>query len=130
MERESSSRLSSRNRVRGWYGLGPINSMSIICGPEPLEVTGAGAAAVAAPEELMACGSGSRISAPSPFPKAFLGMGRYLLGKLDVGFGPSTTNVVDNDGLPVARCLRQSYIARNHGRKDLRTEETPQVRCY
>jgi hypothetical protein len=46
MDWASSSSAASANRVRGWYGLGSIKSMSICS--DPPAVIGAGAAAVAA----------------------------------------------------------------------------------
>ena len=50
MERASSSSASSRKRVRGWYGLGSIRSMSISCGPK-LAFSRAGTTAAPPPVE-------------------------------------------------------------------------------
>src|SRR5579863_3068393 len=71
--------------------------------------------------------SGSRMSAPSPRPNAFLATGDYLLRKLDVGLGAFTMNVVEDDGLPVARRLRQSNIPRDYRLEYLRAEEAPKI---
>src|SRR6266852_1791867 len=99
IERASSSRGSSRKRVRGWYGLGSIKSMSICCGsPAVTEGRVAGG--------LTCCGgSGSRIRALRPRPSAFLVIGNDLLGKLDVALGSSAVYIVENDWFSVAGCL-------------------------
>ena len=72
--------------------------------------------------------SGSRMSAPSPRPNAFLATGDYLLGKLDVGFGAFTMNVVEYDWLAMAGCLGQANISRDHGLEYLRAEEASEDR--
>src|SRR6266851_1916205 len=43
--------------------------------------------------------SSSRMSAPSPRPRAFLGIGNHLPAELCVTLGPLAMNVVKNDGL-------------------------------
>src|SRR5260370_33343834 len=68
------------------------------------------------------------MSAPSPRPSAFLGIGNDLLGELRVAFSALAMNVVKNDGFPETWCFCQAHIARNHALKDLRAEEAPQVR--
>src|SRR5229473_2577982 len=136
MERANSSRASSRKRVLGWYGLGSMRSMSTSRGPT-WTVSRAGTTAV--PPAVVACGctgavsggafgSGSRMSAPSPRPSAFLGIGNYLLGELRVPFRPFAMNVVNNDRFPETRRFRQANIARNHALKDLRSKKTAQIR--
>src|ERR1700674_2967791 len=75
-----------------------------------------------------AFGSGSRMSAPSPRPSAFLGIGNNLLGELRVAFRPFTMNVVKNNRFPEAGRFRQANIARNHALKDLGSKKTAQIR--
>src|SRR5882672_8625227 len=75
-----------------------------------------------------AFGSGSRMSAPSPRPSAFLGIGNNLLGELRVALRPFAMNVIKNNRFPETRRFRQANIARNHALKDLRSKETPQIR--
>src|SRR5665213_1547290 len=92
----------------------------------------AGAAATAAPMDATGWGaegaaSGSRINAPSPLPNAFLAIGDNLLCKIDVGFRPSTMNVVEMDRLAMAGCFRQANVAGDDGLEHLGTEEISQV---
>src|SRR5437016_942612 len=113
--------------------------MSICCGPG---CTASRAGALAAPLAVVACGcigdvcsaevlgSGSRMSAPSPRPSAFLGIGNDLLGELRVAFCALAMNVVKNDRLTKTWRFRKSHISRNHALKDLCSEKTPQVRRY
>src|SRR5580693_5123571 len=75
------------------------------------------------------CGSGSRMSAPSPLPKAFLVIEDDLLSKICVALGPATVNVVKNDGLAETGRLRQANIARNYRLENLSAEETAQIGC-
>src|SRR5215471_5419757 len=75
-------------------------------------------------------GSGSRMSAPSPRPKAFLGIGNYLLGELRVAFRPFTMYIIENNRFTKTWRLRQAHIARDYGLKDLRAEEAAQVGGY
>src|SRR6266850_7014355 len=77
-----------------------------------------------------AFGSGSRMSAPSPRPSAFLGIGNYLLGELRVAFRPFAMNVVKNNRFSKTGCFGQANIARDHALKDLRSKKTAQVRGY
>src|SRR6267378_2575774 len=136
MERANSSRASSRKRVLGWYGLGSMRSMSTSRGPT-WTVSRAGTTAV--PPAVVACGctgavsggafgSGSRMSAPSPRPSAFLGIGNYLLGELRVPFRPFAMNVIKNNRFPETGCFGQANIARNYALKDLRSKEAAQIR--
>ena len=136
MDCANSSRGPSGNLVRGWYGLGSIRSMSIWSGA-PVGA-GAGATAVAAAAELFVdadtgagwdgAGSVSRISAPSPFPNAFLAIGDYLLAQIDVRFRAFAVNIVKVNRLSVAGGLGEPDISWDDGFKHLSTEETSQVR--
>src|SRR5580704_2556170 len=74
------------------------------------------------------CGSGSRMSAPSPLPKAFLVIEDDLLSKICVSLGPSAVNVVKNDGLTETGGLRQANITRNYRLEDLSAKKTAQIR--
>src|SRR5467141_1170425 len=75
-----------------------------------------------------AFGSGSRMSAPSPRPSAFLGIGNDLLGELRVAFSALAVNVVKNDRFSETGCFCKAHIARNHAFEYLRSEETAQIR--
>src|SRR5579863_6889302 len=112
-----------------------MRSISICSGPA---CTGCFAGATAAPVDVVAMGctgagasatgaSGSRMSAPSPRPSAFLGISDYLLGELGVAFRPFAMNIVKDDWFPKAGCLGQANITRNYALEDLRTEKTAQV---
>src|SRR5713101_4904212 len=138
MDRDNSSKASSRNRVLGWNGLGSIKSMSISRGPA---ANSSRAGAVAAAEPLFVLlggagtrgeegtrGSGSRMSAPSPRPSAFLGIGDYLLGELCITLRPFAMYVVENNRLTETWRLCQTYISRDRTLKDLRSKETTQIR--
>src|SRR5260370_36520022 len=101
IDRASSSSASSRNRVRGWYGLGSIRTISTCCGPADMDSL---AGAIMAPTAVgpvggAAGGSGARMSAPSPRPSAFLGIGHYLLSQLNVAFGSLALHVLDTNSL-------------------------------
>src|SRR6201999_149883 len=74
------------------------------------------------------CVSGSRISALSPLPNAFLGICDNLLGKLDIAFGALTMYVVEHYRHAVAGRFSQADIARNDGLKDLRTKKAAKIR--
>src|SRR5262249_42871688 len=111
--------------------------MSISCGPCIGSRAGA-AAAAADPVEIDAvrcgsvagavcAGSGSRMSAPSPRPKAFLGIGNYLLGELCIALRPLTVHVIENNRFTETWGFSQPYVARNHTLKHLRSEKTTQV---
>src|SRR5260370_15540229 len=91
----------------------------------------AGAAAAAAMAGCGAtagtCGSGSRMSAPSPRPSAFLGIGDYLLSQLCVAFGSFTVYIIENDRFTETWSFREANVARNDALKNLRTEKTAQI---
>src|ERR1043166_7925274 len=70
------------------------------------------------------------MSAPSPRPKAFLGIGDDLLGELRVALRPFTVYVIENNWLTKTRRLGEPHIAGNHALKDLGSEEAPQVGGY
>src|SRR5271154_3243076 len=137
MERASSSRASSRKRVRGWKGLGSIRSTSIWSGPPLLAASRAGA--TAAPFDVVVyeessgvgatgtCGSGSRMSAPSPLPNAFLVIKNYLLCELCVALGPFAVDIIENNRLTEAWRLGEPDVSRNHCLEHLGPEETPQI---
>src|SRR3989442_13323239 len=72
--------------------------------------------------------SSSRMSAPSPRPRAFLGIGNHLPGELCVTLGPLAMNIVENDGLSKAGCFGEANVARDQALEDLRSEEATEVR--
>src|ERR1700722_3441101 len=97
----------------------------------PPGVAGGEAAGVPAPAGggvRGVCGSGSRMSAPSPRPKAFLGIGNYLLCKLRVPFCALTMYIIENNRLTETRSLGKPHVARDQALKDLGSEKTAQVR--
>src|SRR5882757_2917172 len=117
--------------------------MSICSGPEFAGLK-AGATAAAAPAEAAGCeavavpalvgcgatgvcGSGSRMSAPSPRPKAFLGIGNYLLSELCIALSPLTMHIVENNRFTEARSFCQAHIAWNHALENLRSEKTAKI---
>src|SRR5216684_4421774 len=67
------------------------------------------------------------MSAPSPRPSAFRGIGNDLLGELRVALCALTMNIVENDRFPKTWRFRQAHIARNHALKDLRPKECAQI---
>src|SRR5487761_705952 len=75
------------------------------------------------------CGaaSGSRISALSPLPNAFLVIGDDLLCELNIAFSAFTTNVVEYYWLSMTWCFRQADVPGNHCGKHLSAEETPKI---
>src|SRR3990170_4483724 len=88
----------------------------------------AAATAAAAPEDVATCEGGaptpgSRMSAPSPLPNAFLVTGDNLLGQIGVCFGPSTMNVVKTNWLAVAGRLGQAHVTGNYRLKYLCSEK-------
>src|ERR1700682_1667620 len=96
------------------------------------------AGALAVPLAVVACGgmgadsgealgSGSRMSAPSPRPSAFLGIGNDLLGELRVAFCALAVNIVKNDRFTETWRFRKSHIPRNHALKDLGSKKTAQI---
>src|SRR5260370_8130005 len=72
--------------------------------------------------------SSSRMSAPSPRPRAFLGIGNHLPGELCVTLGPLAMNIVENDGLSKAGRLGEANVARDQALEDLRSEQATEVR--
>src|SRR6266852_8770240 len=82
------------------------------------------------PEAAGTCGSGSRMSAPSPRPSAFLVIYNYLLGELCVTLCPFAVNIIENNGFTETGCLRQTHVAGDYALKYLRTEKTTQIRGY
>src|SRR5271169_2089994 len=73
------------------------------------------------------CGSGSRMSAPSPRPSAFLDIVDYLLGKLRIPLSSLAMDVVENNRFTKTWCLREPYIPRNHALKHLIPKETAKI---
>src|ERR1700747_1054971 len=69
------------------------------------------------------------MSAPSPRPSAFRGIGNDLLGELRVAFCALAMNIVENDRFSETWRFRQAHIARNYAFEDLCAEECAQVRC-
>src|SRR5580700_8508228 len=76
------------------------------------------------------CGSGSRMSAPSPRPSAFRFIGNDLLGELRIALRPFAMNVVKNDRFPETWRFGKSYIARNNALKDLPPKKAAQIRGH
>src|SRR5215469_10556186 len=74
-----------------------------------------------------ACGSGSRMSAPSPRPSAFLGIDDYLLGELRIALCPFTMDIIENNRLTEARSLGQTDISWDYALKDLGSKEASEV---
>src|SRR5579872_129112 len=72
-------------------------------------------------------GSGSRISALSPLPNAFLVIGDDLLCELNIAFSAFTTNVVEYYGLSVTWGFRKADVPRDHCREDLGAEEASKI---
>src|SRR5437879_768815 len=70
------------------------------------------------------------MSAPSPRPSAFLGIGNDLLGELRIGFCTLAVNIVEYNWFSETRRFRQPYIARNHALEDLCPEKTAQIRGH
>src|SRR5258707_2759271 len=92
------------------------------------------AGAAAAPLEVTAkfwtgggstgtCGSGSRMSAPSPLPSAFLVIKDDLLSKIGVALGPFAVNVVKDDGFAETGRLGKAHISRYQCLEDLCAEK-------
>src|SRR5712692_2626361 len=75
-----------------------------------------------------AFGSGSRMSAPSPRPSAFLGIGNDLLGELCIAFCALAVNVVKNNRFTETWCFCKPHIPRNHAFEYLSSKETAQIR--
>src|SRR5262252_6205104 len=106
--------------------------MSICFGPAE---TDSRAGATAAPCTVVGtdCGtglswaSGSRMSAPSPLPNAFLGMVNDLLGELRIALSALAMDIIENNWLTKTWCLGKAHVARNYALEDLGTEETAQI---
>src|SRR5882757_658360 len=98
--------------------------------PGATECDGAGVPVLPAGGAAGVCGSGSRMSAPSPRPKAFLGIGNYLLCKLRVSFGALTMYIIENNRFTKTRSLGKTNIPRNQALEDLRSKEAAQIRRY
>src|SRR5712672_2732565 len=75
-----------------------------------------------------ACGSGSRMSAPSPRPGAFLGINNDLPGEMHVALCPFAMNIVIDDWFSKTWRFGQAYIPRNNTLENLRSKETAQIR--
>src|SRR5271154_2377523 len=73
------------------------------------------------------CGSGSRMSAPSPRPSAFLSISDYLLGQLGIPLSAPAMNVIENNRLTKTRSFREPYIPRDDALKYLRSKEAAKV---
>src|SRR5579885_2726260 len=111
-----------------------MRSMSTCCGPAADSRAGAAAAApcpAACPGSTAgfagAGPSGSRISAPSPRPSAFLGISDNLLGELRVALRALAVKIVENDWFSETWCFREAHVARNQALEDLRAEKTTQI---
>src|SRR5208283_4633390 len=111
--------------------------MSICNGPDGAGLK-AGTAAVAAPPELCATGaacgvvavagvtgavgSGSRMSAPSPRPNAFLGIANNLLGELRVALSALAMYIIENNRFTKTRRFGKAHVARDQALEDLSAE--------
>src|SRR5579885_3133585 len=111
-----------------------MRSMSTCCGPAAASRAGAAAVApcpTACPGSTAgfagAAPSGSRISAPSPRPSAFLGISDNLLGELRVALRALAVKIVENDWFSETWCFREAHVARNQALEDLRAEKTTQI---
>jgi hypothetical protein len=69
------------------------------------------------------------MSAPSPRPSAFLGIGNYLLGKLCVALSALTVDVIENNRLTEARRFGKPDVPWNQALEYLRAKKTAQIRC-
>src|SRR5208337_1232094 len=77
-----------------------------------------------------ACASGSRMSAPSPRPSAFLSISDYLLGQLRIAFSAPTMDIIENNRLTKAWCFGQAHIAWDNALKHMCAEETSEICGY
>src|SRR5882757_2597144 len=107
-----------------------MRSISICCGPADIisRLGGAMAPTAATVCGCGICGSGSRMSAPSPRPSAFLVIGNYLLSELCIALGPFAVYVIENNRLAETWGFGEPYITRNNTLKNLRAKETAQIR--
>src|ERR1700690_1157361 len=118
--------------------------MSISSGPE-FAWLNAGAAAAAPPPDIPrdvasgavgfagaagTCGSGSRMSAPSPRPNAFLGIRNYLLGELGVPFCAPAMYIIENNRLTKTWRFRQANIPWDYALENLGPKKTAQIRRH
>src|SRR5258707_7421854 len=87
--------------------------------PGATECDGAGVPVLSAGAAAGVCCSGSRMSAPSPRPKAFLGIGNYLLCKLDVSFCALAMYIIENNRFTKARSFRKPHVAGHQALTDL-----------
>src|SRR5215467_10233100 len=71
--------------------------------------------------------SSSRISAPSPRPRAFLAIGDHLLSQVRVALGPFALLVVNDNRLAETRRFRQANVARNDALEYLSAKKSAQV---
>src|SRR5262249_46629993 len=67
------------------------------------------------------------MSAPSPRPKAFLGIVYDLLGEQAVSLCALAVNIIKNDRLSKAWGFRETRIARNHALEDLPAKKAAQI---
>src|SRR5258708_25435307 len=67
------------------------------------------------------------MSAPSPRPSAFLGIGNDLLGELRVAFCALAVNIVKNDWFSETWSFCKPHISRYHAFEDLCAKETAQI---
>src|SRR5208282_3478229 len=118
MDCVSSSRLSSRNRVRGWCGLGSIKSMSRSRAP---------VGAMRSGDCGLCFGSGSRIKALKPLPSAFLAIGNHLSRELDIARCSCTMYVIENNRLTMTRRLGKAHVARNYSLEHLLAEKASEI---
>jgi hypothetical protein len=68
------------------------------------------------------------MSAPSPRPNAFLGIGYNLLGKLSVALSALAVDIIENNRLTETWRFREAYVPRNNALENLAAEEAAQVR--
>src|SRR5262249_31169651 len=71
--------------------------------------------------------SGSRMSAPSPRPNAFLGIVNDLLGELAIGLCALAMYIIENNRFTETRRLCEPHVPRNHATEDLSPEKTAQI---
>src|SRR5207249_3385507 len=62
----------------------------------------------------------SRAPRPRPSPRLF--MLQHLPGEFEICDRPTRSQVMEHHGLPVARCLREAHVARDHRVEDLARE--------
>src|SRR5579884_2565981 len=111
-----------------------MRSMSTCCGPAADSRAGAAAAApcpAACPGSTAgfagAAPSGSRISAPSPRPSAFLGISDNILDALRVALRALAVKIVENNWFSKTYCLREAHGTLKQALKDLLGKKTAQI---